>query len=330
MDLLLVSGGTGGHIAPALSVLDRALERGLDADLILGGLKVRMGIERARYIYDAAELKPRNVLRILRGGLRTFGDVWRARAILAFGGYPIFPPLANAVLLRKDFYLFEGDAMPGKANRFFEPFSREVLCAFRNSVRFYRRGVFVGIPVRRGLVPLPRDVARERMGIDTDLPVVGILGGSQGSLFLNSLARTLADTGRYYVVALVGKRGEPGEGPNYRFIDFQKDMAAFYSSLDVIISRAGMSSIGEIAMFGVPPLFIPYPYAGGHQIHNALDVVSFGAGEMLLQEEVSLEKVEEKLRHLITKSRVYRNRLSHYFVPGAADRILERVMLSLG
>ncbi len=326
----MVSGGTGGHIAPALSVLDKALERGLDADLILGGLKVKMGIERAKYIYDAAELEPQNVLRILRGGIRTLGDVWRARVILAFGGYPVLPPLANAVLLRKRFYLFEGDAMPGRANRFFEPFSREVLCAFRNSVRFYRRGVFVGIPVRGGLVPLPKDVARERMKIYTDLPVVGILGGSQGSLFLNSLAKALADTGRYYVVALVGKRGEPGEGDNYRFIGFQRDMAAFYSSLDVIISRAGMSSIGEIAMFGVPPLFIPYPYASGHQIHNALDVVNFGAGEMLLQEEVSLGKVEEKLRHLLSKSRVYRNRLSHYFVPGAADRILDRVLLSLG
>lgn len=329
MHLLLVSGGTGGHIAPALSVLDRALERGLDADLILGGLKVKMGINRAKYIYNAAELKPQNTLRILGGIVRTFGDVWRSRVILAFGGYPVFPPLVSAVLLRKDFYLFEGDAMPGKANRFFEPFSREVLCAFRNSVRFYRRGVFVGIPVRRGLVPLPKEVARKRMGIDTDLPVVGILGGSQGSLFLNSLARALAETGRYYVVALVGRRGEPGEGSNYRFIGFQRDMASFYSSLDVIISRAGMSSIGEIAMFRVPPLFIPYPYASGHQIHNALDVVNFGAGEMLLQEEVNREKVEEKVRQLLSKTRIYRNRLAHYFVPGAADRILDRVLLSL-
>ena len=330
MDLLLVSGGTGGHVSPALSVLDVALERGIDAHLILGGLKVQMGVDRATYVYSAAELRPRGALGTLRGILQTFPLVWKARTLLAFGGYPVFPPLFNALLLRKRYYLFEGDAMPGKANRFFEPFATEVLCAFRNSVRFYRRGVFVGIPIRRDLYPLPKEVARERLGISTDLPVVGVMGGSQGSVFLNTLAKSLANTRRYYVLALVGKRGEAEEGSNYRFIPFLKDMGAFYSALDVIISRAGMSSIGEIAHFGVPPLFIPYPYAGGHQIHNALDVVSFGAGEMLLQEEVSLEKVEEKLRHLITKSRVYRNRLSHYFVPGAADRILERVMLSLG
>jgi len=330
MDLLLVSGGTGGHIAPALSVLDRAIEMGVGVDLILGGLKVRMGVNRAKYVYSAGEINLKNFGKIVGGIFQTFGDVWRSKVILAFGGYPVFPPLFNAVLLRKKFYLFEGDAMPGRANRFFEPFAVEVLCAFRNSVRFYRRGVFVGIPIRKDLTPIPREVARERMGISTDLPVVGIMGGSQGSQFLNTLARSLADTRRYYVVALVGRRGEAEEGPNHRFIPFLSDMSSFYSSLDAIISRAGMSSIGEIAYFRVPPLFIPYPYAGGHQIHNALDVVNFGAGEMLLQEEASLERVEEKLRVLITRQNIYRNRLGHYFVPGAAERIVDRVLLSVG
>jgi len=323
--LLLVSGGTGGHIAPALAVYDAALERGIPTELILGGLKVRMGVDRARIIYEAGEIHPKNVLRIARGIARTFPHVRNSEILLGFGGYPILPPFINGILLRRRIFLFEGDAMPGKANRFFEPFSEEVLCAFRNSVRFYRKGIFVGIPVRRDLVPVEREEARRRLGIDTDLPVVGIMGGSQGSQFLNSLAEALADTGRYYIFAIVGKRGEPKEGRNYRFVSFISDMGTFYSALDAIVSRAGMSSIGEIAMFRVPPLFIPYPYAGGHQIHNALDVVNFGAAEMLLQEEAeSLERVEERLRRLMARGRYYRQRLREYFVPNAAGRIVER------
>jgi len=285
-----------------------------------------MGINRAKFVYNAAELKLKNLPIIADGIFRTFTEVWRSDVLLAFGGYPIFPPLFNAVLLGRDIYLFEGDAMPGKANRFFEPFSRGVLCAFRHSVRFYKKGVFVGIPIRKALIPIPKEEAMERLGIHTELPVVGIMGGSQGSLFLNSLAEELAETGKYFVVALVGKRGQARRGKNYLFINFLEEIEAFYSAIDVVITRAGMSSIGEIALMGVPPLFIPYPYAGGHQIHNALDVVNFGAAEMLLQEEADLEKVRNKLRLLLFKDALYRKRLHHYFVPDAAGRIVKLVL----
>ncbi len=326
MRVLLVSGGTGGHISPALSVLDEMEGMDVDVSLVLGGLKVEMGVERADLVYPAGEITFRNLPKIAAGVVKTFGVVWKSDVILTFGGYPVVPPLLNAIILSKRYFLFEGDARPGKANRFFSPFARGVLCAFRTSVGFYKKGIFVGIPIRKGLERVDRRKARLGLGVETDLPVVGVMGGSQGSAFLNGLAERLVSTGRYYVVALVGKRGEEKRGDRYVFLKFQRDMSVFYSALDVIISRAGMSSIGEISKFAVPPLFIPYPFASAHQIHNALDVVNFGAGEMLLQEEANLPAVVEKLETLLSKGERYRERLKRYFVPDAARRISEWVM----
>lgn len=321
----IFSGGTGGHIFPAMAVAEELKSRGLPYTLNLGGLKIDFPTNHNYSKYDAAEILPKNSLRIIKGILQTFDTVIQSDVLLGFGGYPTFPPLFNALINNKPIYLFEGDAKPGKANKLFSFFSRRVFCAFRRTTNYYPNSEFVGIPVRK-LKVHDKDEAADILGINTNLPIVGVLGGSQGSRFLNDLAKSLTETNEFFVLGIVGRYGNDSKGKNFRFLKFLDDISPFYSLVDVLIARAGMSTIGEVSYYKIPTLFIPYPYAGGHQILNALDVVEFGGGKILLEDEVSLEKVVEILNELLKNREKYGKRLEKYFIPDAPSRIVEGIL----
>ncbi|MEO0173162.1 MAG: glycosyltransferase [candidate division WOR-3 bacterium] len=325
MKVVLVSGGTGGHISPALSVSAELDRRKISKVLLLGGLKVDFPIKESFLEFSAGEIKLRNLNAILKGIFQTFDPVVEGDVLLGFGGYPQLPPMINAIINNKPYYLFEGDAVAGKSNKVLSVFSRGVFCAFRSAVKYFSKGIFVGIPVRK-LEVYEREHAHKVLGIDTKLPVVGIIGGSQGSKILNEIAKNLADLNKFFILGIVGKRGEDAEGKNYKFVKFLKDISPFYSAADVIISRAGVSSIGEICYFKKPALFIPYSYAGGHQVFNAMDVYNFGAAEMLLERDTNIAKVVEILEKLLKNSERYISKLSQYFEPYAEKRIVDTLI----
>ncbi len=324
MRIIIVSGGTGGHIAPALAFRQELKRRNIPNELLLGGLKVKFPAEDY-FEFSAAELKLKNIPKVMVGILQTLDTVSSGDVVVGFGGYPQFPPIINAILNNKALYLFEPDAYPGKSNKFFSPFAKKVFCAFREAVKSFKNGEFVGIPVRK-LPILKKEEALKTLGIQTSLPIVGIIGGSQGSVFLNSLARFLADTGKFFVLALVGKRGKDAEGKNYKFLKFLENVSLFYCSSDIIISRAGMSSIGEIAYFKKPALLIPYPYAGGHQVFNALDLYNFKGAEMLLEKDARSDIVLEILERMLLNAEKYKKMLEKYFVPDAEKLMVDRIL----
>jgi UDP-N-acetylglucosamine:LPS N-acetylglucosamine transferase len=324
MRVIIASGGTGGHISPALAFREELKRRNIPNELLLGGLKV--SFPAGDYFeFSAGELNFKGFPKIIKGFFQTFDPVSRSDVVVGFGGYPQFPPILNALINNKKIYLFEPDARPGKSNIFLSPFAHKVFCAFRGASKRFENGVFVGIPVRK-LPIISKGEALKILNIHTSLPIVGIIGGSQGSAFLNDLARFLVDRGEFFVLAVVGKRGENEEGKNYKFVKFLENVSLFYCSVDVVISRAGMSSIGEIAYFRKPSLLIPYPYAGGHQVFNALDLYNFGGAEVLLENEARVDIVLENLRKIFLHSEKYRKKLEEYFVPDAekimADYIL--------
>jgi len=325
MRILIASGGTGGHIAPALAFREELRRRNIPNELLLGGLKVRFPTGD-HFEFSAGELNLSGIPKIVKGIFQTFDAVNNADVVVGFGGYPQFPPILNAILNNKSIYLFEPDALPGKSNKFLSPFAQRVFCAFREATKYFKNGIFVGIPVRK-LPIIKKEEAMKILKIETSLPVVGIIGGSQGSEFLNGIARFLVNTGKFFVLAVVGKRGENEEGKNYKFVKFFEDISLFYCSSDVLISRAGMSSIGEIAYFKKPALLIPYPYAGGHQVFNALDLYNFGGAEMLLENDARGDTVLEILEKLLANSEKYKKKLEEYFLPDA-ERVMADYILS--
>jgi UDP-N-acetylglucosamine--N-acetylmuramyl-(pentapeptide) pyrophosphoryl-undecaprenol N-acetylglucosamine transferase len=180
----------------------------------------------------------------------------------------------------------------GAANKALSFFSRKVIYGF-DAGDNRDKACVVGVPLRENIRKINRDEARKHLGLNGK-PGILCFGGSQGSEFLNkNFIKLVAELDEeFLIIHLTGKN-------NYReclamyekiekakFIkDFYYDMQYLYSAADLIISRAGASTLAEISYYGIPPILIPYPAAGGHQKANALYFEERGAARVFTQDD---------------------------------------------
>jgi UDP-N-acetylglucosamine--N-acetylmuramyl-(pentapeptide) pyrophosphoryl-undecaprenol N-acetylglucosamine transferase len=293
-------GGTGGHVVPGLHLLADARERGdLPLDLawftsgraveervfagaraLLAGLaheRVVLPLERAgggAPSRGALVLRaPRAVALARRALLRH-----RSEVLLGLGGFASAPAVIAARSLGIPVALLEVNAVPGAATRWLGPLASRVVCAFEGGASG-ARGVCTGPPLPPGLTRGPRGAlpaARADLGFDPARPLLVVLGGSQGAAALNAfvrahLARLLA--GGVQVLHQVGpdRLAEAGAaGAGYRAVEYVEPAARALEAATVVLSRAGASTLCEIAALGVPAFVAPYPRAAGdHQTRNA-------------------------------------------------------------
>jgi UDP-N-acetylglucosamine--N-acetylmuramyl-(pentapeptide) pyrophosphoryl-undecaprenol N-acetylglucosamine transferase len=308
--LLLAGGGTGGHIAPALAVAE-ALERDFPGVEILFAATPRP-VDAAMYAAQASRLRILDPPR-LDGGmaaklllpLRASSALsaahrvvsgFRPDAVLATGGYSSFFCVLAGWLDGVPVLVHESNAVPGMANRRAARFARKALVGFESaSSAFGRKAIFTGNPVRPSLVPVDAGAARASMGLDPAVPVVLVLGGSQGASALNDLALAGAG-GEVQIILQCGERDaarvstrSSGLG-SFVVTPFATDPAPLYSAADFCVARAGAMTIAELSRFGLPCILVPYPHAAGdHQTANAAEVERAGGG--LLRPEASLDAV---------------------------------------
>ena len=317
--ILIMAGGTGGHVYPALAVA-RALqaqsrevvwlgtERGLEARVVpAAGIDIEWvsirGLRRKGLL--ALLLAP---LQIGWAVLQSLGVMLRRRpaAVLGMGGFASGPGGVAAWLTRRPLVIHEQNAAAGMTNRLLARLARVVLQAFPGSFNSSVSAETVGNPVREDIaaVPPPHERYANRRG---PLRVL-VLGGSQGALALNrtvpaALAllepdvrpvvrhqcgeRTLEIARAAYAEHEVEARLEP----------FIEDMAEAYAWADLVICRAGALTIAELCAVGVPALFVPYPAAvDDHQTANARPLADAGAALVIAESELTPERLADLLR----------------------------------
>jgi len=329
---LVAGGGTGGHLLPAVAVAEAlaavqgagAVEvvgsrRGLEGDLLTGtGLPVTRlpgrGFSRAVSARSAAAN-----LGALGGLVWAFvlalGLVARRRpaVVVAMGGYGCVPVALAALVLAVPVVLVNLDAVPGAASRLVGRFARAAAVAFPGTP--LRRAVVTGAPVRPEIVAAAggdaaaRTEARRLLGLPADRFVVGVVGGSLGSKTLNTATLDLAglwvrraDVAVYHVV---GRRDATwiGGGPEaeagglvYRQVPYEDRMALLYQAADVMVSRAGASTVSELAVVGAPAVLVPLPGApGDHQTANARVLEAAGGAVMVPDAECTGARLAEEL-----------------------------------
>ena len=330
---LVAGGGTGGHIVPAVTVaqaLARARggsavevvgsRRGLEGDLLAGtGLPVSRlpGRGFARTLGAAA----------IRANLAAAGALaWafvlslalvarrRPAVVVALGGYGCVPVSLAALLLGVPVVLVNLDAVPGAASRLVARFARFNAVAFPGTV--LPRAVVTGAPVRPEIVgvarpdPAARAAARRLLGLPTDRFVVGVVGGSLGAATVNRATLALAglwegrgDVALYHVVgrrdAAWAERAAPppaAGGLLYRAVPYEDRMALFYQAADVIVSRAGASTVAELTVVGTPGVLVPLPGApGDHQTANAAVLARAGAAVIVPDPQCTGERLAEEI-----------------------------------
>jgi len=320
--VMIMAGGTGGHVFPALAVAQALQRRGVEV-IWLG---VRGGFEdgvvcQAGYPLEYIEirgLRGQGIGRWLLAPLRLLRALWqslralrrqRPRLVLGMGGFLSGPGGVAARLLGIPLVIHEQNALPGLTNRLLARLASRVLEAFPGS--FGRRpGVLaVGNPVRPEIAAL-RDPSARFAGREGPLRLL-VLGGSLGAQALNetvpaALARLPPGLPRPQVRHQAG-RGKADAtvaayanlGVTAEVVPFIADMAEAYAWADLVICRAGALTVAELAAAGVGAILIPYPHAvDDHQTHNAAFLVQAGAAQRLPQPELTPERLAELLAGL--------------------------------
>jgi UDP-N-acetylglucosamine--N-acetylmuramyl-(pentapeptide) pyrophosphoryl-undecaprenol N-acetylglucosamine transferase len=363
MRIVIGAGGTAGHVFPALAVA-RVLaegngadvrfvgtERGLEATLVPAVGLPFTAVEARPFVRTLSPAALRGPFALLRSVRRCRGVVADADVVLGMGGYASGPVVVAAILGRQPVVLHEQNAVPGAANRLFARFARTTALSFAEAgTHLSRRArtVVTGNPVREGILRVTTDrqtLAKEAMrdlDLDEGRRTIVVFGGSQGALHLDravvgaaALLRDRADlqilllTGRAHHEAVRSSVPSSG-GLVVRTVAFLERMELAYAIADLVVARAGATTIAEVAACGIPALFVPYPYAtAGHQEANARAVQRAGGASVLLEDRLDPEVLAERILSLVDhdeRLEAMAQRSAAFGRPDAAERVAELVI----
>lgn len=319
MKVLLAGGGSGGSSAPVLAVAQELRNRRECEFLYVGTsggpeleLVSRMGIPfrsvqtgKLRRYWSWQNLL--DLFRIPLGLTQSLAAVAEFRPHLAFaaGGFAAVPPLLAASLLKVPTVIHQQDVEPGLANKILSPFATAVTVTFPSSLAHFpaSKTTVTGNPVRREILSGTREEARRLFGLREKLPVVLVTGGGTGALGLNRLVASAAQllASNCQILHITGKgKGVDLQGPvpNYQQREFLAEgMGHALVAADLVVSRAGLSTLTELAALGKPSILIPMPRS--HQNANA-EVFSKAHASLVLQEsELDGAKLAEEILSIL-------------------------------
>ncbi len=319
--VLIVAGGTGGHVFPALATARVLMERdvpvvwlgtpaGLEADVVpAAGIRLEKVTVRG--------LRGNGWLGWLQAPLMVMRALWQAigvirrerpRVVLGMGGYVAGPAGLAAWLLRCPLVIHEQNAIPGMTNKLLSPLARSVLTGLDAQLATAEKRRFIGNPIRAEIarLPAPHDRYAGREG-----PIrLLVVGGSLGARTLNqrvpeALARVPVDqrpivrhqAGARTLQMAIDAYAEAGVQADVQ--EFIEDMAEAYQWCDLVVCRAGALTVSELAAAGVPAILVPYPYAvDDHQSANADYLCRAGGAEQRRDEALSADWLAGRLQAL--------------------------------
>ena len=354
---IIACGGTGGHLFPGLAVAETLHERGHEVLLFVSEKEIDTTALRDHPEFRAEKLPsigmPSNIISpAFIGFIRRFWESYsqckkiyrkfRPSVVLGMGGFTSTAPILAARMKGLPCFVHESNTIPGRANRLASKFATSVLIGFEESRQRFPSAncINTGTPVRRNLGnPLERADAMKVFGLDPSRQTLLVTGGSQGASGINQLlfksAPILAGSG-IQIIHLTGKNDDRLAAANYQRDDIPHYVAPFhhrmeeaYSASDLVISRAGASSLSEISKFGLPSILIPYPFAtDDHQKANAEIYSKAGAAELVAEKEASPETFANLIATLLKDSdkRDKMSAMARKIAPGAAASNVADVM----
>ena len=328
MKVVVATGGTGGHVLPALRLAERLTADG-DEVWMCGALKPWWR-RRARETgipvktWRVEGLLGRPPLQTLEAGVKMAVAVRRAmgwlktvdpEVVVGFGGYAAFPATLAGVLLRYPVVLHEQNAVAGLANKALARAADRVAVGFACAKTGFpaSKVVWTGCPLGFGPCGEDPKTVRRRLGLAQDGLTLLVVGGSQGSREINQLFLDTLDmfgtTAPFQVVHISGekdyqtvKKAYNQKGISAVVFSFCDRMAEVYRACDAVIARAGALTVMEIASVGLPALLIPYPYAGAHQEANARALRAAGPARVLPPDRRTPAELKAGLAWLIARA----------------------------
>ncbi|PPD53025.1 MAG: undecaprenyldiphospho-muramoylpentapeptide beta-N-acetylglucosaminyltransferase [Methylotenera sp.] len=316
--ILIMAGGTGGHVYPAMAVADYLKDHGWNVVWLCtaGGMENRL-IEGKNY--KTATITMRGVrgkgllgwvllpYKLAIAFKQSFVAIrqHQPNVVLGMGGFAAFPGGMMAKLLGKPLVIHEQNSIAGLTNKILSLIADKTLAAFPSA--FGNKAELVGNPVRQDITQL--ESPEQRYGQRTGKLNLLVVGGSLGAAALNDvLPKALANlpSGQFDVVHQAGEKHIAALQANYQVANVQADAKAFinnmaemYAWADIVICRAGALTVAELACVGVASVLVPFPHAvDDHQTYNAQYLSDAGAAKLIQQTEFSVQKATEMLRSL--------------------------------
>jgi UDP-N-acetylglucosamine--N-acetylmuramyl-(pentapeptide) pyrophosphoryl-undecaprenol N-acetylglucosamine transferase len=352
--LLIAGGGTGGHIYPAVAIVQaiKKIKPDLQVDFVgtPKGLETKI-IPREKFPLHLLNIGALNsvslftkIWTVFSLPFAIFGAVGlilklRPQVILGVGGYASGPVMLAAVILKPflkmKLALFEANAYPGLTNRWLSKFVDVSFTNFEISNKFFKNPITVGIPIREGLAPTPKNFS--------DHLRVLVFGGSQGARGINQTVTEAVKKGGAWLdnVEIVHQLGSTDfakfdhlyrdlKPKNIQWFEFLYDMPDRYKWADLVLCRAGASTLAELAACEKAAILVPFPFAAdNHQQENAQAIASENGAKMILQKDFT----PEKLMELIEEARKDRSPLEKYeksigrfFKPKSAERVAQELL----
>ena len=344
MRILFTGGGTGGHFFPVIAIvreLKRIAEEEQIVDLELFYMGpddfgkesiadeevffVRVGTGKIRRYASVL-----NIVDMVKTFFGILNGIWNMFFIMpdvvfSKGGYGAIPAIAGAIIFHIPLIIHESDSIPGQVNKFSGRFAERIGVAFSATAQFFskEKTALVGIPIRKRILGGNPSQAKESMSIFSDFPVVGVIGASQGSQKINeALLGVLKElTDEFEIIHQTGEKNfeaVKGEGlvtlefahkERYHPVGFfdEQGMREFYAASDLIVSRAGASSIFEIAAWAKPAILIPLlNSAQEHQLKNAYNYAATGAAEIIEESNLTPHILLGEIKRLIQNKDITR------------------------
>ena len=326
MKVVITAGGTGGHIYPALAILNKIKEMEPDSEFIYIGTHNRMekdivpahGINYVPIeIYGLAKslkLMPRNIKNVFliakdyKKCLEIMKE-FKPDIVMGFGGYVTFPVIKAANKLGIKTFIHEQNSIPGKANKGLLKNVDLIGVSFKDSLKYFEgyNAVMTGNPVSENALKIDT-ISRTKYGMSKDKKAILIVSGSLGSSVVNQKMEDFLfsiENEDYEVLYITGKNYyeefSKKKFPKNVFVEpYVDNLSGLMKDMDLIVSRAGASSVSEIEALRLPAILIPSPYvANNHQYYNALSILESKAGFMIQEKDLTGEVLKNKINEIL-------------------------------
>ncbi len=352
MRVIISAGGTGGHIYPALAILNKIKEKEPDSEFLYIGTHNRMEndiVPKRGIPYESIEIY--GFSKNLFKNFKTVGCVFKSYkkckkiikdfnpdVVIGVGGYVTSPVIYAAKKLGYKTVIHEQNSFPGKSNLFLSKYSDLICVSFKSTINSFpkEKTVLTGNPCSEDALIKPA-ISKDMFGLSKDKKLVIIVMGSLGASRINDyIINSMNDFKNcdYDVLFVTGKASYdsviknkfPG---NVHVVPYVDGMTGLMKNADLIVSRAGASTISEIVALGIPSILIPSPYvANNHQFKNAMDLVSTGSALMVeendLKGNILVRKIDEVLSDS-DKIKDIKNNLKSLVVNNSASLIYDNI-----
>jgi UDP-N-acetylglucosamine--N-acetylmuramyl-(pentapeptide) pyrophosphoryl-undecaprenol N-acetylglucosamine transferase len=333
MKVLMVGGGTGGHVYPAISIAQAIQDVDINSQILFvgseGGIETKI-VPNERF--SLVTIRAKKMLRKLSlssimspafAVLAIFDSIkviksFKPDVIVATGGFVSLPVAIAAVFTRVPVLLYEANVIPGLATRICKWFATRITISFEASRKYFRfRKVYcIGSPVRKEIIKAVKGISIQHMNLRQDKKIILIVGGSQGAKSMNQVVIDSLDEFAKMDVQVVHISGERDYDwvrsmtavryPFYFLLPYMHNIWDGLAAADVVVSRAGATAISEILVRAVPSILIPFPFSSErHQDLNASVLGNAGASIILKDNVMNKDTLTAEIKKILNDKELY-------------------------